>query len=354
MKIKIKNNFLSNLALVIFPLLILFWLIASVLLLNRVSFSVLTYQTKNLVNSSNNEFNLSKNKTYKWEFKAKDNNLGILIISIDDYKRQKAGNEDILIFKFKEKGRIDWDYKMEYSSFLFDSQSHFPFGIPVISNSKNKIYQFELSSTRGDSNNPIKLKSPLVFITGYQYSKSEIMGRGLKTIEFASNKIFGLITDLELLIKSSIYLIPLILYSILFLFFKRFPINAKHIVVPFILFLFFKRFPINAKHIVVPFKRKYLKIYIFIILLIIISPKNLILNEFMIVLFSWTCFVYYFKLKSIVSFKVSLIIVIFWIAIIPFGFNSVQKIANELVYALFIFGCLQLLYEQVKSIKKIG
>ena len=334
MKIKIKNNFLSNLALVIFPLLILFWLIASVLLLNRVSFSVLTYQTKNLVNSSNNEFNLSKNKTYKWEFKAKDNNLGILIISIDDYKRQKAGNEDILIFKFKEKGRIDWDYKMEYSSFLFDSQSHFPFGIPVISNSKNKIYQFELSSTRGDSNNPIKLKSPLVFITGYQYSKSEIMGRGLKTIEFASNKIFGLITDLELLIKSSIYLIPLILYSILFLFFKRFPINAKHIVVPF--------------------KRKYLKIYIFIILLIIISPKNLILNEFMIVLFSWTCFVYYFKLKSIVSFKVSLIIVIFWIAIIPFGFNSVQKIANELVYALFIFGCLQLLYEQVKSIKKIG
>lgn len=332
MKIKFNYKILNKFALVIIPFLFLFWLSISILLLSRVSFSVLTYQTENLKNASDRKIKLYKNEAYQGEFIAKDNNLGIIILSVDNYKKAKSGDEEILVFRFREKGKKNWDYKMEYSSNLFDSQSSFPFGIPLAVDSKNKHYEFELSSLRGESNNPLRFKSSMTFITGYQYSKSEILKGGSTTLRFVLNKFIGFITDPELLFKSLIYLVPLIFYLIIYLFFKKFPVKIKEIAIPF--------------------KIKYIKIFILFVLLKIILPKDTNLDGFFIALFVWIFLVSNFKLKSKVSFFFSLFLIIFWVMIIPFGFQGTQKIVNELVYAFFAFGCLQLLYEQVKSIKK--
>lgn len=329
MRIKFSNNFLNKLALIIIPILILFWLISSLLFINRVSFSVLTYQTQNVTSSNNAITLLYKDQAYKGEFISKDNNLGMIILKLDNYKKPKFGAEDILVFKFKEKGKSNWDYTMEYASSLFDSQSYFPFGIPIIPDSKNKHYEFEFLSTKGDSNNHIKLKTPLTFITGYQYSKPEILGGSLKTVEFIYNKVLGFITDLDLVLKSLIYLAPLIIFLIIYTLLKH---------------LFLK-----IKYITIPFNNKYIKILVLLILIKLLLPKDTSIDSFFILLVIWIGAVIIFKLKSDISFFLSLSLLLIWVLIIPLGLQNLQNKLNVLVYALFTFGSLQLLYEEKKS-----
>ena len=282
MKIRLNKDLINKSALIIIPLLILLWLISSLLFEYRVSFSVVTHQTKNNAQTNNETASLYKDNSYRGEFKSKASNLGIIILEGINYKKPQSGNEDNLIFRFREKGKKNWLFQREYKSGLFDSQTNFSFGFPAISDSKNKNYEFEILSTNGTRNNHIKIKKTNDVITGYQYSKSEILGGSLKTIEFVYSKFIGFITDLELLLKSLFYLFPLAIFLIIYFI-------LRHI-------------SLRIKHIEIPLSGKIIKIFVLLILAKILIPEKLQFHIIFLLIFVWVGIVYLLRLKSIVSF----------------------------------------------------
>ncbi len=331
MKIYFNKNYLKIASFIIIPTLILFWVVTSLLFINRISFSVVTYQTRNLVDSDNYS-EIYRERSYKGEFEAIDNNLGLVIVDLGNYRRPESANEYVIVFRFKEKGDSGWAIQREYDSGLFDSQSQFSFGIPVLVDSKNKYFQFEIASEKGSLENHIKIKKKSSFITGYQYSKSEILGVDLKAFNFFYSKFLGFITDLELLTKSLIYLIPLAIYILVLFFLNR-------------IFL-------RVKYVNIPFTGKYLKVLLLLVLIKLLLPQDFKVSMFFILVGVWTAIVYFLKLKSSVSFLLSFTLLILWILIIPFDLSNIQKLLNVSVYIFLAFGVFQLLYEEVGRVSK--
>lgn len=100
------------------------------------------------------------------EFTATNNRLGIVEIKFNVFYETI---HDTLIFRIKEKGDTDWYYQSEHNN-IVQTQGFFPFGFPVISNSKNKIYEFELESVFGNDERALSLSSQSpFFLTKYSF-----------------------------------------------------------------------------------------------------------------------------------------------------------------------------------------
>lgn len=80
------------------------------------------------------------------EFKSEDNFLGI--VEIRFLVHGKVIN-DSYIFRIKEKSSKEWYHANSYKAKEFGGYPLFPFGFPTITNSKGKIYYFELESLSG-------------------------------------------------------------------------------------------------------------------------------------------------------------------------------------------------------------
>ena len=325
MKKKNNKKIFIRLYISVAILLAFFWLIASVISFNKVSFSVVTLPTKNTHVSQPGSIDVYGKEALRGEFKAKDNYLGLVILELNSFKQPKT-REDTITFKIKEKGRNKWDFQREYRSGLFDSQSDFSFGFPVIDNSIHKTYEFEISST-ASKNKKLSLKANN-FITGYQYPKSEIV-KGEVTVRFIVNKLQGFFSNPEFVFKSIIYLYPLILFLLIAPFLKYFMTR--------------KTFS----------KKSNLKfVFPVLILLVIFLPRDFYIPGFYIALLLWFVTVMVLKLKSNISFIISFILILLWIAIIPFGMREIQSKLNEVCYMFLFFGCIQLLLEERRNIEK--
>ena len=100
------------------------------------------------------------------EFTATNNRLGIVEIKFNVFYETI---HDTLIFRIKEKGDTDWYYQSEHNN-IAQTQGFFPFGFPVISNSKNKTYEFELESVFGNDERALSLSSQSpFFLTKYSF-----------------------------------------------------------------------------------------------------------------------------------------------------------------------------------------
>lgn len=303
-------------------LLIFFWIFSSIFLFNRISFSVVTYQTKNNI-QINKDSELRSNNIFSGEFVARDNNLGLIILDLNQYKKSKLDKESTVIFKFREKRKGDWSFQREYLSGLFDSQADFSFGFPVILNSKNKTYQFEIVQNKNRNNKIAFSKNHL--ITGYQYSKSEIVTAKPEIFKFFFNKVISSFTDIDFVVKSVTYLIPLVLvYVFLLMIIKNFH-----------------------------FVKRYTKILVLLLIIFeILFPHYIYVDSLFILIILWTWAVFIYKLKSKTSFLLSLFLILFWILIIPFGFKDLQDKLNIWIYALLVFGFLQMFIEERKEYEK--
>ena len=71
--------------------------------------------------------------TIRGEFRAKDNNLGIISIRFSTFNRISS---DVFTFRIKEKGKKEWYYVNAYKSKEFGGYDLFPFGFPIISTRK--------------------------------------------------------------------------------------------------------------------------------------------------------------------------------------------------------------------------
>ena len=311
MKANIKKKYPSKVTIVVVLILILFWTASSFLLFDKVSFSVVTYQTKNNYKSYENSTELFDDKIFIGEFNAHDNNLGLIILSLGEYKKPKNYNGEILKFRLREKGSDEWNFEQNYKLDLFDSQSSFMFGIPAVSDSKNKSYQFELSSNVEDNINHVKLRDPGLFITGYQYPKSEILGGDINSAKFAYSKLVGSFTDPKFTISALLYLIPFIFVFGIYLLIKRIPLKKL----------------LNKN-----FNRDHLKM-LFLITLIILFPNYFYFDFTFLVITLWIGAFIIYKFKSNASFILSLVLILLWLSTIPFRilFNrtSSDKVCNS-------------------------
>jgi|WetSurMetagenome_2_1015567.scaffolds.fasta_scaffold337604_2 hypothetical protein len=159
------------------------------------------------------------------DFVSKYNNLGIIAIRFNTFSRI---NNDTLTFRLKEKGQSDWYYQNNYKTDQFQDQELFPFGFPIISDSKNKTYIFEIQSQHGKADDAVAISQ----IQPNLVSKNKIFPRELITeptlfiqnlylhflFEFTNNKI---------IYRLICYSPPLIFYLFYLLINRQFPHRSK-------------------------------------------------------------------------------------------------------------------------------
>jgi hypothetical protein len=165
------------------------------------------------------------------EFKAIDDNLGMVAVRFATFNRI---NSDVIIFRVKEKWAQDWYYENKYKVDQFQPFQLFPFGFPIIQNSKDKIYQFEIESTKGMLGDAVSITGPLpVFQAKYQFSKEKIFSNSEEKLIFAHKKIINLMSNREFSITSVIFFYPFFFYF-LWYFISRKYLRKNYMLVYFV------------------------------------------------------------------------------------------------------------------------
>ncbi|MGA2911285.1 MAG: glycosyltransferase family 87 protein [Candidatus Levyibacteriota bacterium] len=162
-------------------------------------------------------------KTIVGTFVAQADNLGIIEIPFDTHNRSI---DDKVIFRIKANGEKNWYFQSVYNAGQFQTDVPFPFGIPVIKNSRNNRYTFEIESLDGRPNNSISLsKASPYFFSKYKFSKAELTRNPLTLIQFIVVKAINqlpLLTGYEIVILALFILAPFLLYFVLIDSIRRF------------------------------------------------------------------------------------------------------------------------------------
>lgn len=150
-------------------------------------------------------------QTYKIssEFRASYENLGIVSIHqsiITDHLEET----DRLLFHIKEKGQNSWHYENVYKEGFFNRQGHFPFGFPIIRNSKGKTYQFEVISLSSLDNMDVSKLEP-EYTVSYKYLPKEMFFSPELRSAFIKN-VFNNFIDGRFISYSSLFFFPFLLY----------------------------------------------------------------------------------------------------------------------------------------------
>lgn len=120
-------------------------------------------------------------------FTAKHDNLGTIEVLFDTNGKI---NEDWLWFRIKERGSKIWYYENKYKTDQFNDERFFPFGFPLIENSKNKNYLIEIESIYGIRNDSVSVnKNSNNFYAKYSFSRSYLSENKIKTLNFIKERI---------------------------------------------------------------------------------------------------------------------------------------------------------------------
>ena len=165
--------------------------------------------------------NLLKRKVIVDSFVAAANNLGTIVLAFDTHNKSI---EDKIVFKLKEAKDKSWYYQATYNANQIQNNVPFPFGFPVINNSKGKNYVFEIESSRGSFDNSLAINKNNNYYSKYKYSKKVILGNIKIFSEFMPLKIKSKIvtiaySEVALIFFSSV--MPLFLYLFLLIYKKE-------------------------------------------------------------------------------------------------------------------------------------
>lgn len=155
-----------------------------------VRYTDLTTITQNNIFSKRNLLDKTKlltRETIQENFIARTDNLGTIAIPFDTNGKSV---DDKIIFRIKEVNSKNWYYQNTYNANQFQTNITFPFGFPIISNSKDKKYSFQIESLTGKNNNAISLsKTNVYFLTKYKFSKAELINNPQILLQFFVLKI---------------------------------------------------------------------------------------------------------------------------------------------------------------------
>lgn len=207
-------------------ILIGFWIGASIFTINpETAFTALRTEYEKSSFLKYKSTDLYKGDFVSASFVAAENNLGTVSVRFNTLFRD---NYDWLIFRIKEAGHPDWLYDNKYKVDQFQPDALFPFGFPIIKDSKNKKYYFEIESTAGKAGDAVAVssKSP-IFISKYQFTRLEIMSGYKKTLLFLAKKTINSFDNFNFLITSLVYLLPLLIYLLLCFSLSYKPVKSK-------------------------------------------------------------------------------------------------------------------------------
>lgn len=96
--------------------------------------------------SDNHRSEMLKGDHVVGKFSTPYANLGTVSVRFTNLNRD---SRDTLVFRLKENGASSWFYEAKYNTDQFRPGMLFPFGFPIIKDSANKTYIFELESLKG-------------------------------------------------------------------------------------------------------------------------------------------------------------------------------------------------------------
>jgi hypothetical protein len=182
--------------------------------LGQEAFSVANKTMNKAAYSNVSSGELLKGQKLQGTFTANDNYLGQVSVRFYNFDRI---NPDSVIFRIKEQGQNNWYYQGTYKTDQFQPDMLFPFGFPVINNSKGKTYSFEVESLNGLPEHSIGISTvaPLG-ATLYQYPKKLLLSSPRTFVKFfVNNKIKKIQINGQTFVAFGIYLNFIILSLLL-------------------------------------------------------------------------------------------------------------------------------------------
>lgn len=208
-------------------------------------------------------------------FRAVENNLGSFMFRLN--LSPHLGGE-LFEFKIKEKGQKQWYYtqKNRISSRGFDPL--FPVGFPIIANSKNKMYEYEITIYEELVSFPNKnLLQITDFKTKYQYPKNMLLSDKEALYEYMIKKIDNVVSSAHFASIPLFYFLPAI-----YLIYLRF----------FQLSLF-----------------KFYTLFSFVVFTEIFYLPVIIDIFYIITIVLWIHYCYFFKIDERISFVISIFLI---------------------------------------------
>lgn len=266
---------------------------------------------------------MHKDDVLSASFKPSYQNLGIVQVRFVTFKRM---SDDKLIFRIKEKGQTEWYYQATYKTDQFQDDELFPFGFPLIQDSQNKEYEFEIISLLGaQENNVGASKTFPSFAAKYIYSK-DILNNKEELISFLLNKFVNTVSDPDVLTHSLFYLLPLVLYF----YFEKF-VTLKRL----------QKYERFQKLFTYTWRKARAIIFLSIILEVIIGEvsSNVL---FISVLLFWILTIRQYKLEYRISTTISAYLILLIPFLIILGFSAAAEKIFEWIFVFFTIGVLQL------------
>ncbi len=209
-----KSFFMIILIWIIMPIaLFSIWLIGSLFSNPLGGFTTLLYPHSNKEYTALPKDNLLlKNTKVTGQFTSQENNLGIITLRVGRSLSTQQDEPLFLKFHIKEKQAKNWYYENVYNVGSLREDNVIVFGFPKISDSRGKIYEFELVSLNGNMTNAIAItKGYDSFVTRYIYSRKEISEKKMY-MAMPYKKILSIISYPQVLLSSLIFMLPLVFY----------------------------------------------------------------------------------------------------------------------------------------------
>ena len=150
-------------------------------------------------------------------FTAQSDNLGGLSLRFDNHNKMST---DSIVFRIKEISSPSWFYENVYKVDQFQPKELFPFGFPLINNSRDKHYVFEIESARGTESDAISI-SPIypMFKSKYQFFRSDLVKPSV-LFDFVKLKVISIFTDIQFILILLTYLTPFFIFLV-FIYMKN-------------------------------------------------------------------------------------------------------------------------------------
>lgn len=155
-------------------------------------------------------------KPFVFTFIANENNLGTIEVRFRSYKRQ---DNYALLFQLREQGTTTALYEHIYYLFPFEQERLFPFGFPVISESRGKHYEVTISSI-GNKDIPVVVSHVHPSVTAKYYVPiSQLKTQGAQAVlTFVGKKIVNTMTSWQFIRNAIFFLCPLGFFLYRFVF----------------------------------------------------------------------------------------------------------------------------------------
>lgn len=169
--------------------------------------------------SPKNSYDLMSGKTFSQEINSKHDNLGIIAIRFQTFNRI---NNDTVVFRIKENTDQGWYYSANYNTDQFQDRELFPFGFPIINNSKDKIYKIEVESKFGSDSSHVRIDNlaPSIF-SKHKYQLRRNGQDSIGAVLFLLLKFQNIVTNISILYPILLYFLPFSVQILYIIIFKR-------------------------------------------------------------------------------------------------------------------------------------